>query len=327
MNTRIAIVVLVLLVAFPGAGGYGFDKSGRTAFQFLKIGVGARQTAVGEAGSSFVRDVNAVFWNPAAIGTLGHVEASVSYNRWFAGMSSFAGAAGINLNGVAVIAASYSVLGYGEIQEALVTGAGGSSDTRTGSMFTGSDMVAGLTVTRNFTDNLSIGVTGKFVQEKLWNYSTSMFAFDVGTFYDTKFKGVRFAMSAQNFGGSVKFLDASDREAGYDIPLLFRIGASIDLVGHEDNFFDGGTQHTFRVAAEALNSNDFGERWHVGAEYVFNDFLSVRGGYRFNYEEGNLSVGIGVTQHVADAALTLDYSYVSYEYLDSPHRITLNFAF
>ena len=56
-----------LLLAQPETSAQSFNKAGRASFQFLKIGVGARQTAIGEAGISVVRDVNAVFWNPGGI--------------------------------------------------------------------------------------------------------------------------------------------------------------------------------------------------------------------------------------------------------------------
>ncbi len=328
MKTRIYLLCLALLVGAAPSTSRAFNKGGRASFQFLKIGIGAHQTAVGEVAVATFRDVNGVFWNPALITGVQNVEASFSYNRWFAGMSYYAGAAGVRWEGVGVFALSYAGLGYGDIEEALVTSPTGSSDTRTGSSFTGSDMVYGLSIAREFTENLSIGATVKYIREELWTYSENLWAFDVGTYYDTKFKGIRFAMSAQNFAGSVKYVSAGSQDvAGYDIPLLFRIGASIDLVSGGDAFLNAGPDHRLMLGVETVNSNDYGERWHVGGEYSFRDFISLRGGYRFNYDEGNLSFGIGLQQKISDMMLKLDYSYVSYEHLESPHRVTLTFAF
>src|SRR5437588_12489556 len=64
-----------------------FNKSGRTAFQFLKIGVGARQAALGEASIATVRDINSVFWDPAGISGITTAEASFSYARCLADMN------------------------------------------------------------------------------------------------------------------------------------------------------------------------------------------------------------------------------------------------
>jgi opacity protein-like surface antigen len=134
-------------------------------------------------------------------------------------------------------------------------------------------------------------------------------------------------MSAQNFSKSVKYLTVSDRPEGYDVPLLFRIGVSVDLVKAGDAFIDAGSSHTLTLAGESLNSNDFGERWHVGTEYIFAGFLSLRAGYRFNYEEGLASFGVGVQKEFSGADVRVDYSYVSYQYLQSPHRISVSVGF
>ena len=320
-------LVAVLLLASAEVRPQSFNKAGRASFQFLKIGIGARQTGMGEAGISVVRDVNSLFWNPAGITGIQSAEASFSYNRWFADMNYFAGAAAFAVEDIGVFGVSYSNLGYGDIPEALSTSASGSSDTRTGSTFTGYDMLIGLSYARQFTSNLSIGVTGKMLREKLWIYGVTTYAFDVGTFYDTQFRGIRFAMSAQNFSGAVKFLDIGSRREGYDIPLLFTIGVSVDLMNPGDAFINAGDDNRFTLALETVNSNDYGERWNIGGEYTFADLLSLRGGYRFNYEDGNLSFGAGVRKRISDIDVRVDFSYVSYQYLTSPWRLSVTLGY
>ncbi len=329
MKTSLVWVALAAsLILVPlSARAQSFNKAGRASFQFLKIGIGARQTGMGEAGISVVQDINAVFWNPAGIAGIATSQASFSYNRWFADLNYFAGAVGFRWEDVGVFAISYANLGYGDIPEALSTAESGSSDTRTGQSFTGSDMDIGLTFARQFTDNLAIGVTAKYLREKLFIYSVSTYAFDVGTYYDTRFKGIRFAMSAQNFSKSVNFLAVGSRKEGYDIPLLFSIGASIDIINPKDAFINAGEQHVVTVALQTVNSNDYGERWDVGVEYQFADFLSLRGGYRFNYDDGNTSFGVGVHKQLGNLDLRVDYSYVAYQYLSSPQRVSLTIGF
>jgi hypothetical protein len=327
MKARCVLVILALLICQLAVGADNFNKAGRTAMQFVKIGIGARQTALGEAGIVSVRDVNSMFWNPAAISGIQSTEASFSFNRWFADMNYYAGAAGVRLSNIGIVSLGFASLDYGNIQEALVKTGSGSSDTRTGGSFSGKDLMAGLSFSHEFTDRLSIGVTAKYLQEKLFVYSSSLVAFDVGTYYDTGFKGIKFGMSFQNFGKSVKFLDQSDREEGYDIPLIFRVGASLDLLNTGDAFFDAGPNHKLTLSFEALNTNDFGERYHVGGEYTLLGFLALRGGYRFNYDQGNLSLGVGLQQSISDLNVRVDYSFVNYTYLESPHRISLTIAY
>ncbi|MEW6511949.1 MAG: PorV/PorQ family protein [Bacteroidota bacterium] len=328
MKTRLSFICAALIVLLPPTvSAQTFNKAGRASLQFLKIGVGARQTGMGESGISVIRDVNSLFWNPAGITGISSAEASFSYSRWLADMNYVAGAAAVRWGDIGTVGVSFSHLGYGDIPEALAVVESGSSDTRTGSFFTGYDMLIGLSFARQFTDNLSVGVTGKYLHEKLFEYAVTTFAFDVGTLYDTQFKGIRFAMSAQNFSGAVKYLDVGSRNEGYDIPLLFTIGASVDVVNPGDAFINAGEFHRLTLALETVNSNDYGERWHVGGEYAFDDFLFLRGGYRFNYEEGNISLGAGIRKTLGDIDVRVDYSYVSYKFLTSPQRVTLSVGF
>lgn len=327
MKRHLAVCACILALGFSSALGADFNKSGRTVMQFVKIGIGGHQTALGECGVVAVRDVNSMFWNPAGISGITGVEASFSYNQWFADLMHLAGAAGVRIPDVGIVSVGFSSLDYGSIQEALVKGRGTSSDTRTGGTFGGGDLMVGLTYAREFSDQLAIGVTGKYIREKLFTYSTEAFAFDVGTYYNTGFNGIRFGMSFQNFGESVKFLEQSAREEGYDLPLVFRLGASLDLIREHEGFIALGPDHRVVLSFEALNTNDYGERYHVGAEYSFMDFIYLRGGYRFNYAEGNLSVGVGVEKQLSAFRVAVDYSFVSYEFLESPHRVTLRITF
>src|SRR5205807_8885159 len=111
---------------------------------------------------------------------------------------------GCRWHDIGTVGLSYASLNYGEIQEALVTVPSGSSDTRTGNTVTGGDLLLGLSFSRQFTEMLSIGATVKYLQEKLYVYKAHIFAYDVGTSYKVGYKGMYIAMSAQNFGPSVK---------------------------------------------------------------------------------------------------------------------------
>lgn len=324
---RLAVLFSVCLLVMTGAT-HGFNKGGRTAFQFTKIGVGARQTALGEACIAAVSDINGVFWNPASISGIGASEASFNYNKWIADLDYFAVSAGIRLSRIGILAVSVSSLDYGDIQEALISEAGAASDTRTGKTFTGSDALVGLSYAREVTSNLSLGLSVKYLSETLFRYTVDTYVFDVGTHYLIGAKGIRLAMSAQNFAfKGVKWLGKnSDRQDGYDIPLIYRIGTAFNLIHPGDGFIHLGSPHRFQVSFDALHTNDYGERYHVGGEYLFQDFLALRGGYKFNYEEGNLSFGFGLNLQLLGVRLMVDYAYVGFEFLNSPQRLTVSFS-
>lgn len=308
--------------------GGDFNKGARTSLQFLKIGIGARQAALGEASIALVRDVNGVFWNPANTSGIDRFEAAFSYVRWLGDLNYAAGAVGYRVGDIGVFSGSIASLDYGEIPEALVSSGTGASDTRTGNTFSGNDFMAGLSFAREFTDRLSIGVAGKYIHEGLFTYSASTFAWDVGTNYDIGYKGIRLAMSAQNFGGGVEFLEEGSQTESFDLPIIFRIGMSLNLLSpHGDALASMGGNHFLRLGVEAINTNDFNERFHVGGEYTFNDFLALRGGYRMNYAEGNLAMGFGIAPRISGMEVRIDYAYVSYSFLDAPHRFSLTLAY
>ncbi len=319
----------VLFLWSISASPQNFNKAGRTSFQFLKIGVGARNAALGESGIASMDDINSVFWNPAAISGIQGTQATFDYTNWFADLNITSAAIGYNFEQFGTFAVFYSGLNYGQIQEALVTSASGKVDTRTGNIFTGSDLEIGLTYSKEFTDKLSIGVGAKYLREDLFIYSSSLFAFDVGTYYKTGWHGIRLAMSAQNLGTPARWLNTGvESQQSYDLPIIFRIGWAIDLLGGEDLFLGGDpTQHKITFCMDGVHTNDYGERILMGMEYTAFNLITFRGGYRMNYTEGNISLGVGIKYSTGPVDLRVDYAYVKYDFLQSPHRFTITMSF
>jgi hypothetical protein len=324
---KLAILLLILFLGAPTIAQ--FNKVGRTSMQFLKIGIGARETALGEACIANVSGINSVFWNPAALTRTDNIEVGFHYTKWIADLNVMSAAAGINLGNIGVAAISYSYLNFGDLEEAFVTSPTGGVDTRTGRTFTGKDLVIGFALARAFTDKLSIGVNVKYLREDLFQYSTNLWSFDVGSFYDTGWRGIRLAMSAQNFSSQARWLQTGDEaQQSYELPLIYRIGVSIDLLGGEDLFLGGDpAAHRFSLNMDAIHSNDYAERLNLGLEYVFLNQFYLRGGYRINYDEGNIAMGVGVNTDLAGFKFQVDYSYSLYDFLDSPHRFSLLLSF
>ncbi len=322
------LLFIAIIIGLAGTTQGQFKKVGRTSMQFVKIGIGARETAMGEASIANLNNVNAMFWNPAGLTKVQGQEAAVHYTKWFADLNLMSAAAAVNLGSFGVVGVNYTILNYGDLEEAFVTSPTGGMDTRTGNTFTGKDMSLGFSYARQFTDKLSIGVSAHYIREDLHKYYSSIWAFDVGSYYETGWKGIRIAMSAQNFSSQARWMYSGDEtRQSFEIPLLYRIGASIDLLGGKDLFLGGDwNTHRLTLNVDAIHSNDYSERVHIGGEYVFLDQFALRGGYRFNYDEGNFSVGVGFNTHFSGVNVKLDYSYVNMDYLDSPHRFSLSFG-
>jgi len=102
----------------------------------------------------------------------------------------------------------------------------------------------------------------------------------------------------------------------------------MDLMGGEDLFLGGEPdQHKITLNVDALHTNDYKERLQLGLEYKIYGIFSLRGGYKINYDEGNLSFGAGVDYSIDGIRLNFDYAYVSYDFLQSPHRFTVSLGF
>ena len=65
----------------------------------------------------------------------------------------------------------------------------------TGRYFDAGDFALELSYARYFTDRFSVGLTVKYIYQKIWNESASGVAFDIGTQYRLDFQNLTIAMS------------------------------------------------------------------------------------------------------------------------------------
>ena len=289
--------------------GFDFEKTGSAGFQALKIGIGARESALGEAASSLTNDANAVFWNVGALPLVSGPTVYLTHNEWLVNSRVDALVVAMPVNSYTF---GLSVMNFGieTYEETTATDPEG-----TGRLVSAGDFMVGLAAAKRFTDRLTIGLQVKYVREQLDQDAFSNVLFDVGTLYYTGFRQLRLAFTIQHFGASVDGLRESFR-----MPLLFRMSAADDLITSQD----------FRLSTsfELVHPTDNNEWVNWGIESVFLNMLSLRAGYRFQVDEGDLSFGAGLAlQQIAIFQLHLDYAYVPYgDLLGATHRITLGLS-
>jgi hypothetical protein len=286
--------------------GFEFTKAGTAGLQFLKIGVGAREAALGEAASGLSTGPNSVFWNVGALALDNRPLLSFSHTRWLNDSRVMAAVVTYGFEPYVVGVSVYS-FSIAEFEETTVQ-----APTGTGRMVSAGDFLAGLAVGRRFTEQLSIGVQIKFVQETLDQDRFRNVLFDVGTVYYTGFHHLRLAFTMQHFGPDMTLLQEKFRT-----PLLFRVSAADDLLKDDS--------HRFTAALDLVHPTDNVEWLHFGAEYSFLGALALRGGYRFGHDEGRVAFGAGVsTGDLTPLELTVDYAYVRFgDVLGATHRISL----
>ncbi|MGB5289082.1 MAG: PorV/PorQ family protein, partial [Ignavibacteriaceae bacterium] len=317
----------------------GQTKVGSTAAPFLNIAVSPRAISMGGAFIATANDVSSLYWNPAGASRSDINEAMFSHSRWFADINYNWAGAMVKLGGAGTLGLSLTYLDYGDIEVTTLAEQDG-----TGEFFSASDMSLGLTYAYNLTDRFSLGGTVKYIQQKIWNSSASAIAIDLGVLFHSDIYGLRIGATITNFGTGMQ-MDGKDLLVQHDIdpniygnndqilanlqtdefplPLTFRIGLAMDVLDTDD--------HRFTLAADALHPNDNSESVNVGAEYMFNNLIAFRVGYKSlfldNSEEG-LTAGIGLNYNFAtDFGVRIDYAYQDFGVLDYTQHFSLGIKF
>ncbi len=290
--------------------GFDFSKAGSAGLQFLKIGVGARESGMGEAATGTTSGPNAVFWNAAGIAGAEKNAISFTHSDWFVNSKHYAASVIIPVSDL-VIGINALAFKIDDFEETTTLFPGG-----TGRMVSAGDIAIGLAVAKQFSDHLKIGGQVKYVQETLDDQSFNNILFDIGALYNTGWRNLRLGFSLQHFGADMKMIEKTFRT-----PLLFRLSATDELVNSED--------FTLTLAAELIHPTDNDEIYNFGTEFVLANLFALRAGYRVNKDEGNLSFGAGLLPYsLGFMDVSFDYAFVKYDNVFSDiHRLTIGLAY
>ncbi len=199
---RLAALLLVASLAFPAGASAANSKVGTSGAQFLKIGAGARSTAMGDAFTAVSDDVNAVYFNPAGLSQLKSAELTAMHTQWFQGIDYGFGAFALP-TAAGTFAISAATLETADIQKR------GLDESDQGS-FTDLDSAYALSYGGRLSETLSLGATARLVRAQIDSASASSWGGDVGVL--KKFSGSPYTvgLAARHFGQEVKFHDTGD---------------------------------------------------------------------------------------------------------------------
>ncbi|MEK9138258.1 MAG: PorV/PorQ family protein, partial [Bacteroidota bacterium] len=179
----------------PNLGG---QRTGISAFQFLKLGVGARGVAMGESFVAVANDVSALYWNPAGLTQFKEDQAMASHTEYVVDIKHDFFGIVYHITDQDAVGASFSSLYMKDME--ITTEA---QPFGTGRYFTFGDIAVGLTYSKRMTDQFSFGATVKYVEETLDVLKMRSVMVDLGTFYWTGLGSTRFAVVISNFGADV----------------------------------------------------------------------------------------------------------------------------
>lgn len=349
MKTIIKIFVL-LLFSQSVLWAQNINRAGTSAAQFLKFGVGARASAIGEAGVTLTGDASGIFWNPASIARLDKMSVTVTRNQLYTDISyNFFGFT-YPLTSNSTVGISAIFLDSGEMEVTTLDNPQG-----TGSYFSWESLCLGVTYSRFVTNRLSLGVSAKYIREGAFSQIAQTVAIDIGSLLDTGVLGMKLGMSLSNFGREMQ-LSGSSLQISHDwyshedqnvfspayletekwpLPLIFRLGLSTELVGSDGQLLK--SEHNRIIfAADTFDPNDALLRSNFGLEYEWRDRFALRGGYRGvslekddfeTYMTSSYSLGAGLKYQFDFANVRIDYAFIDYQILGNGHQFTLALTF
>ncbi|MFZ5979334.1 MAG: PorV/PorQ family protein, partial [Candidatus Zixiibacteriota bacterium] len=196
------------------------SKAGTSAFPFLKINVGARAVAMGGAFTGLADDESALYYNPAGIASLEGNRFIADYHNYFMDLQS--GFLGFikQLDEKKFLAGYINYLNYGDFirtdELGNITGDG---------QFSGGDFLIASSFAVKYNESYMFGVTGKFIYEKLDEFSATGIALDLGGKYTSNRGRYRAGIAVQNLGIQLSALGDTDEK--YDLPITVRGGLAV----------------------------------------------------------------------------------------------------
>jgi hypothetical protein len=294
-------LVLAVAVLFAGPA-LALEKVGTTSMQVLKIPMGVRGIAFGNAMCASTNDLEAVWWNPGALTEMKGYQALFSRINMPAGIHLMSGAVGMPIGSYQAVTLHAISLYTDDMPVRTWDRPRG-----TGENFMAYDFVLGASYARKLTDKFSLGGNVRYLRSGLDDVSYDGVSVDLGTLYKTALRSMRLGMVIQNLGPNVRykgeFLDYRNQSAnenqllsspyeGAGLPTMFRLGIGF-------NFFEMSglakpKDVDAQMAVEMNHPNDNKERLNVGGECSYQNMLFLRLGGKFAYDEESWSGGFGL---------------------------------
>lgn len=322
----VSLAITLAATSARAQSDLGGQRAGTSSGSFLRIGVGARSTGMGESFVAVANDPSAIYWNPAGLASLLRKEVAVSHVEW---------PADIGYEHITLVVPTQKLGGSFGLQFGLLsTRLDETTELQpfgTGRSFVYSDMIAGAAYARRWTDKLLVGFGFKYIREDLGadvgGPTTSAVLFDVGSIYYLGLGSVRIATSLSNFGSEFKpsgdYTSPYSGERrifdGYDPPMMFRYGVAFEPVEN--------AHHRVTAAIEVNQPADNQQLLKAGGEWSWDRRFMLRTGYNFTADDLKLSAGAGFALDLSGTRGQLDYAYTDGGFLGAIHRVTLGVRF
>jgi len=326
--------MIAALIIFSAAA---MADTGKSAYSFLKIGMGAKSQAMAGAFVGLADDLSSLYYNPAGLtapvydvkgrGADYYAEETgpsvsqkqIMTNRFQATFmdylldfqTGYLGYARM-LNDETALGFSIQYFDYGSFVRRDQFG------EELGS-FGAYDMAFGVTYSKLIGPRTSLGLTGRFIIEKIESYTSDALAVDLGGVHRLADGRTSLGLVVRNFGSQLSGFTKGHKdplptlvEAGFShrlrgLPLTF----NTDITYPTDNgvfFALGGQWESFRPLTLRVGWSSGGQDYKTGSSK--DKFGGFAGGFGYIYKE-----------------YLFDYSFSSYADLGNVHRFTMGLEF
>ena len=258
----------------------------------------------GATGESFVADptaLHSIGLNPANIASRDSYGVLFSHTEWIQDIRTecLSVAAPLSLGSVALSIANTSIDGI-----ELRTVPGSATGT-----FNAQSTSFQLTYGVELTKNIHIGITPKYLYEKIFVDEATGYGMDAGILYSTPVDGLILGFSMTNLGSLSAF-----RNERTDLPSQVHFGGTYSFAWDE-LIFRAATTFSSELGT-SLN------HCALGGEATYDHALSVRLGYQTGIDSRGFSAGIGFRYSV----VLVDYAYIPFSMqLGNSHLISIGF--
>lgn len=331
INKKQLLTLWVLLLSTLLQAGE-LTKVGTTAANFLQLGIGPRAQAMGGAFVAVSDDASALYWNPAGITQNRKMQLSYINTEMYADIQHQVVALAYALSPEDNIGLLINYLNFGKMDINTVLKPEG-----TGQHFDAASHSIGLTYGRQLTDKVSVAVTAKYIEERIWLEVARGYSFDIGALYTFDDYGMRVGMALTNLGPEMGIDEAPhlrfykkkpDAYPGspqaesqlvtkkFPLPLLFSLGVSADIMGYNAILKDASQRLTFSFAAN--DGFDAPFRSNYGLEYGWQNAFFLRAGLYQGYDTAKGALGFGINiERYTQLDMQIDYAWVDYGNLGS----------
>ena len=312
VHTRTVILLSVLAVLCkPRAAAQD-----NNTYDFLKIDFGARAAALGGGPVVVVDDPNAIFYNPAALGTLTQRRVSFGFFKHLLDINAGYASFGTEIPNLGTVGAGVLYINYGEFKR---TGEEGED--------LGSFGAGELAFTAGYAGllrpGLNYGVNAKFIYSSIAEAHSSAAALDFGMQYVAIPDRITLGISLLNLGTQFDPY-VNTRE---NLPLDLRVGVAL---------YPEHLPAAILLSLDRLNESQdsFGQRFRAfsaGVDFAPGPNVHLRLGYNNAQRQdfkvlsssglAGLSIGGGINTDV----YSVDYAYSSFGQIGAVHRISITF--